>query len=301
MASACTLQSCFTGIESTKTVSLSREDKKILQPTPEEIFFKGVRPEPLSNWKKGKNFMAADNKALLIFDQQGLPTDPDSANIGGTIIRFEGIIPKYELDGTQTASIIFSSEGKQLRYNTGKLLSVADSQIMSDQIPMLIDLDMIDEAKKLLQGNKFWIKSPLWYDKNGKRIPGRKFVEVNIDDVRPGDLSFPLKIGFTDDKGAHAWIFMSYGNSGIETRLFQNLFFLTDLRKKYPAISDDVWDAICEGNVMTGMTKEECKLSLGNPDDVNRGHDYSQTLDLWLYSNGTALWFEDGVLTRFRK
>lgn len=300
-ASLCLFQSCFTGIESTKTVSLSREDRKILQPTPEETYFKGVKSEPLSMWKKGKSFIAADNKALLIFDQQGMPTDPENANLGGTILKFEEILPKYELDGTTTASIIFSANGKMFKYNTGKPMAAAQEQIMSDQIPMLIDLDMVKSAKDLLKGNKLWIRSHLWYDESGKRIPGRKFVEVTIDDVEPGDISFPLKIKFTDNKGTHACIFMSYGNSGIETRLFSNLFFISDLREKYPAISDETWNAICEGNVKTGMTKEECKLSLGNPDDVNRGHDYSQTLDLWLYSNGTALWFEDGILTRFRK
>jgi hypothetical protein len=48
------------------------------------------------------------------------------------------------------------------------------------------------------------------------------------------------------------------------------------------------------------MTKEECRLSLGNPAEVDTGHDYSQTLDLWKYNDGTTLWFEDGILTRIR-
>lgn len=292
--------SCFTGIESTKTVSLSREDKKILTPTPEEEYFKGVEPQPLSAWKKGKLFMAADNKTALIFDQQGLPIHPDSVGIGRKILSFNGIKPKLEPDGTQSVSLIFSENGKYYQYNTGKSSSLASEQVMSDQIPMMIDLDMVQEAKDLLLGNKLWIRSPLWYDEDGNRIQGKKFVGITVEDVLPGDIAFPLKLKFVDESGNEAWIFMNFGTSGTETRLFSNLFFLSDLRNKYPSIADDVWEVICKGGVKLGMTKEECKLSLGNPNDVNRGHDYSQTLDLWQYPNGTALWFEDGILTKYR-
>lgn len=295
------MTSCFTGIESTKKISLSREDRKILAPTPEEEYFKGVASQPLSEWKKGKQFMAADNKTLLIFSQHSLPIDPDSAGIRGNILYFEGIEPKMEPDGNTSASIIFKDDKSYYRYNSGKPMEKAGEMIFSDQIPMMIDLDMVKEADELLSGNKFWIRSPLWYDINGNRIPGKKFIEVTVQEVRPGDISFPLKLKFYDNKGNEGWIFMNYGNQGTETRLFSNLFFLNDIRKKFPSITDETWEYICEGRVKLGMTKEECKLSLGNPNDVSRGHDYSQTLDLWQYPDGTALWFEDGLLSRYRR
>lgn len=293
--------SCFTGIESTKKVSLSREDKKNLEPTQEEIYFQGVAPQPLSEWKKGKRFIAADNKTLLIFNQHGLPANPDSAHLGGTVLYFEGVDQKLEPDGSISASIIFHNSNSYYRYDSGKTFSEAPSLVMSDKIPMMIDLDMVDEAKELLTGNSYWIRTPLWYDKDGNRINGKKFVPVTISEVTSGTIAFPLKIKFKDSADNEAWIFMNYGNSGKESRSFSNLFFLTDIRKRYPSITDEVWDTICNGSVILGMTKEECKLSLGTPVDVNRGHDYSQTLDLWQYPNGTALWFEDGLLTRFRR
>ena len=49
-----------------------------------------------------------------------------------------------------------------------------------------------------------------------------------------------------------------------------------------------------------GMTKEECKLSLGNPTDVNSGHDWNSTIDFWQYPNGSYLRFQDGLLVSFR-
>ena len=83
-------------IESTKKVSLSREDKKLIAPSPEEEFFKGVSPLPLAEWQPGKRFIAADNKTILIFSQHGLPAEPDSARIGGKTLSFVRTEPKLE-------------------------------------------------------------------------------------------------------------------------------------------------------------------------------------------------------------
>lgn len=295
------LSSCFTGIESTQKVKLSREDRKNLEPTEEELYFKGVAPTPLSEWKPGKGFLAADNKTILIFNQHGLPSDPDVAALGGKILNFSGIEPKLEPDGSQSASIIFSDGTQSYRYDSGKPYSQAPQSVTSDKIPMLIDLEMVEMARKLLSGNTYWIRSPLWYDDIGNRIPGQKFVPVTISAVEPGNVAFPLKLHISSQEGNAAWIFMNFGNSASETRTFANLFYLSDIRKKYPSITDDVWEVICNGNFKTGMTKEECKLSIGTPTEVNRGADYTRAYDVWQYPNGIVLWFEDGILTRFRR
>ena len=166
---------------------------------------------------------------------------------------------------------------------------------------MMIDEKMIDYTRTLLMGKQLWTRSPLWYDEEGNRIPGRKFVPVTIEDVEAGTLVFPVKLKFIADDGSHAWMLMNFGNSTAESRAFANLFYLSDYRKNFPNITDEVWNLICRGEIEAGMTKTECNLSLGNPSEVDAGHDYSQTLDLWHYPNGTVLWFEDGILTRFRK
>ncbi len=292
--------SCFTGVEGTKKITLSREDRRTLTPTEEEKFFVGVQGSPLANWKTGKPFIAADDKAILIFDQQGLPPDPEAVGLGGKILYYEGTGSTVGPDGKNYTSIAFRYGDNRLVYNTGKSLEEA-LKLNSDQIPMLIDSDMVAEAKALLIGKQFWIRSSLWYDAVGNRIPGMKFIPVTITDVIPASVTFPLSIRFTYGNSEEARIFMNFGNSGTESRSFPALFSLSDIRKKYPMISDETWELICREKVRTGMTKEECKLSLGNPTEVNSGHDYSQTLDLWNYSDGTVLWFEDGLLTRFRR
>lgn len=294
------LSSCFTGVESTKKITLSRDDLKALKMSEEEEFFKTIAPIPLAEWKPGKKFIAADNRTALIFESEGLPVNPVSMNIGGDTLYFSGIVSRIAPDGNDYALIEFADGHNKLLYNTGKKSGPEAGQVMSDAIPMIIDLDMVASANNLLSGKKLWTKSPLWYDSLGNRIPGKKYVPVTITGVSPGSLVFPVKIAFTDENNAKAWMYMNFGRSGKESRSFANLFYLSDLRRKYPGIDDDVWQLICNGKVKSGMSKMECKLALGNPSEVESGRDYSQTLDLWNYPNGAVLWFEDGILTRFR-
>ena len=128
----------------------------------------------------------------------------------------------------------------------------------------------------------------------------KKYVEVTVSDVKPGSIAFPLKVCFVDESGKQAWAMLNFGNSGKESRSFSNIFSISNFRDKYPSVSDETWRLISNGRLAVGMTKLECKLSLGNPTEVDSGHDYTQTLDLWHYSDGSVLWFEDGLLTRFR-
>lgn len=84
--------------------------------------------------------------------------------------------------------------------------------------------------------------------------------------------------------------------SGVESRSFRNLFTLSDPKEKYPSILPEIWDAICDGHVRNGMTKDECRLAIGNPADSQSGHDWNSTIDIWSYPDGTFLRFQDGIL-----
>lgn len=300
LLSILSLSACFTGIEGTKKISLSREDKKALAPTPEEIFFPGIEGEPLQQWSEGKQFLAADDKAILVFERRSLPQGVEDAPLGGKKLSFNGILSKMDVSGTLVTQISFTDGLRYYVYNTGKPLDQAMTYIKSDQIPMLIDLNLVKKVKDKLVDHKLWTRSPLWYDDSEERIDGKRFVPVTIVDVVPGNMIFPLKIQIEEESGNKAWMFMNYGNSGTESRSFHNLFSLDNPKRHYPNVSDEVWKNICEGKIILGMTKEECKLALGNPTSVNAGHDYSQTLDIWTYDNGAVLWFVDGILSRFR-
>lgn len=297
----CNLTSCFTGIESTKKIHLSREDKKLANPSPEERFMNQIIASPLKDWDLGKDFYVTDDKALLIIvPQEGLrSTPPDS--IKGKILKFQGVESKMNAAGQLIVALAFTDDTYIYAYNTGKEFNDAMENLKSDQIPMLIDLAMVNETRNLLQGQKFWSRSPLWYDITGERINGKRFVPVTITDVTPGNNVFPLQIQILTEEGETAYMYMNYGNEDNESRAFANLFSFTDIRKRYPNIDNETWQFISEGKVKVGMTKEEVKLALGNPSDLNSGHDYSQTLDIWRYDNGQVLWFEDGRLVKIRR
>ena len=56
------------------------------------------------------------------------------------------------------------------------------------------------------------------------------------------------------------------------------------------------------GQIATYMTKEECRLSIGPPDNLERIPTYNGVREYWYYSNGTYLIFdEEGLLTTFRR
>ena len=48
------------------------------------------------------------------------------------------------------------------------------------------------------------------------------------------------------------------------------------------------------------MTKAECKLSLGNPNEVKKIPTYSGLREQWIYNSGAYLYFVDGLLSEYR-
>lgn len=296
--SLCFTVSCHTGIESTKTITLSKSERKQLEASPEERFMEGVKAPMLSEWREGKKFLVSDNRAALVFDPYSMSDGQEE--LGGKIIEYAGVTLKTTPGGADEAVVVFKNGSGSLQYSTGKNPNDAATSISSMDVPMLIDLELVDKVKDLLVGRKVWTRSQLWYDRNENKIDGRKFVPVEIVDVNPGTMVFPLKVDITDENGKPAMMYMNAGTAGIESRTFQNLFSLTDPKDRYPSIHEDVWELIQKGQVRLGMTKEECKLALGNPSDVNSGHDWNSTIDFWQYPNGSYLRFQDGLLVAFR-
>ncbi len=294
----CLTVSCHTGIESTKTITLSKSERKQLEASPEEKLMEDVKAPMLSEWKEGKKFLVSDNRASLVFDPYSMINDQEE--LGGKIIEYAGVTLKATPGGADEAVIVFKNGSGSLQYSTGKNTNDAATSISSMDVPMLIDLELVDKVKDLLVGRKVWTRSQLWYDRNENKIDGRKFVPVEIVDVNPGTMVFPLKVYLIDENGKPAMMYMNAGTAGIESRTFQNLFSLTDPKDRYPSIHEDVWELIQRGQVRLGMTKEECKLALGNPSDVNSGHDWNSTIDFWQYPNGSYLRFQDGLLVAFR-
>lgn len=291
---------CFTGIEGTKKIKLSKEDMRASVVSDEDNLLSSVSSEKLKDWKTGKPFLVADNKASLVFERE-VVTDDD---ISGETFYYDGLEQKQSLDGSLTTVIVFKNDkNEKFRYFTSKDNSKALETITSSEIPFLIDIDRVSQIKNILVGKKLWTVTSLWYDSDGNNVNGQKFVPVRIEDVKPGGSVFPVLISFSNqsdsnniDSPTQNYMYMNYGGDDGGSRKFKNLFTLKDPKSIYKNISDSNWKLIQQGKVVPGMTKEECRISIGSPSDVDKGHTHSTLLDVWKYSDGRVLRFADGIL-----
>lgn len=293
--------SCSTGIESTKKIKMTKEDAKLMVKTAEQTYTESLQGTPLSSWKEGKEFLAMSDRTLYIFEPTGLNNEPSGQALKGNILIFKGFDSYQTPDLREECILLFSDGQNTYRYRTGKPTATAMKEIESSKVPLISDLDLIAQWKEKLMGKTFWTKSNLWYDEKGDRCSGQKYTKVKIIDVVPTTGDFPMKVKIKDESGKEAFMQMNYTSDAYDSRNFASLFFISDPKTKYPKISEENWALIKDGKVGLGMTKEECKLAIGNPDEVNAGHNHSQTMDMWQYANGTYLMFTDGLLTRFRQ
>lgn len=280
---------------------MTKEDVKMMVKTPEQKFSESIGGIPLSQWKEGKEFMAMSDRTLQIFEPYGINLPNSDYRMEGKVLTFVGTDSHVNPDLKEECVIIFSDGATRLRYRTGKSTETAMNEIVSSKIPLMSDLDLIRLWEEKTKGSTLWTKSNLWYDAAGERIPGLKFAKVKVLEVLPSTGDFPVTLKISGDGGREAYLHMNYTSDLRDSRNFAAIFFLSDPKKKYPHISEEHWALIQQGKVAEGMTKEECKLSIGNPDEVRAGHNRSQTMDIWQYSDGTYLMFTDGLVTNYRQ
>ena len=280
---------------------MTKEDVKMMEKSPEQKFAESIQGIPLSEWNKGKQFLAMSDRTLYIFEPTGADADTPGLSLKGCVLTYTGLDSMLTPDLREECVVLFSDGDQTFRYRTGKDTSTALKDIDSGKLPLLADLALIHQWKEKLMGSTLWTRSNLWYDESGDRIPGLKFAKVIAKDVEPTSGDFPIRIRISSPDGKEGYLHMNYTSDTHDSRNFAAIFFLTDPKTKYPHIPDEHWLLIQHGRVGEGMTKEECKLSIGNPDEVNSGHNRSQTMDIWQYSDGTYLMFTDGLLTNFRQ
>ena len=293
--------SCSTGIESTKKIRMTKEDARLMAKSPEQKLAESIKGTSLSEWKNGKRFLAMTDRTLYIFEPSALNTEGSDDSFAGRTLTFIGLDSHINPDLREECVLLFSDGSRTYRHRTGKPTASALKEIDSAKLPLMADMDLIEQWKAKIQGATLWTKSNLWYDSDGSRIPGLKFAKVKVIDVETATGDFPIIIKIIGPNGNDGYLHMNYTSDLHDSRNFAAIFFLSDPKERYPHISKEHWDLIQRGRVGEGMTKEECKLSIGNPDEVRSGHNRSQTMDIWQYTDGTYLMFTDGLLTNFRQ
>ncbi len=292
----CLFQSCFTGIESTPKItfdgSIVENETSISE---EQKYLSNIKNETFNQWYKGKEFVVTDSKISLIFNNAN--NLPDS--IVGSIIKYQKYETSISVAGTAITNLYFTYNCDTLIYSINATPQEIASR-KSFNIPFTIQQSVITEVTHTMLNNTYYNITPLAYDSIGNTLNIQKFVPIKINAIKAGNHLYPIKVHYTSNNNSY-WVYMTIGNEIQSTRNFETLFFLTNPRKKYPHISDNHWNAITKNIVIIGMNKEECRLALGVPNQIERLPSNAGIFEHWKFNNGIQLLFEDGLLKEFRR
>lgn len=303
--------SCFTGVDSTPRISAGDvRHRQAADSTAEQIFVRDVVPPPPKTWTPGETRFLIDDEAPLqrIFDGTSAPTEC----MAGRMLTYQGIVSEPSLTGDSLTVIVLTDRaGNTFNYHSNVPAAAFDTVPRLD-IPFMINLGLVEQLNSLLRGNSYYIRTQHWYDGNGKDVYGLRHVQVTIDSVSPGTSLYPAAVYFHLNNeqlqqaasiapGDKRMVLMTAGHSLADNRNFDRLFSFKDPRRQYPDIQPDVWELIIRSRVRPGMSREECRLALGAPDETRQVPAHGSMRDIWQYSQGFYLIFEDGYLTNYRQ
>ena len=253
---------------------------------------------PCREWATGRTFIYLDSTLSPLLQPQ-YPLLPDSS-LRGKLFVFCGFTDA-SMWGGGTMDIVFECEGTRYYYKTGKTLDDIKNTAYTPLLPMLIAQDEVELARNLLVGRTLYARPAVWVDSLGNTCDGGRYCAVTVKDVEPGNGIYPMAFVIEDDE---AKTYRVYGSltqtSRLQAATFDRLFTFDNPRARYADISDKHWRLITHGEVAAGMTKDECRLSLGRPQRVREIPTYSGLNEEWYYNTGAYLFFEDGKLVRFR-
>lgn len=297
---AAALQGCFTGIESTPRITASDARRAGVKLTDENIFAQAVLPESPRSWAPGKQWKITDDKIGMLFAAwQG------GESLAGKTMSLACVDAAVSLTGDSVVRLSFAVPGiaPRLRYVTD--VRTSDWRMRpSFNIPFTVEMSAVATADSLMRGNTYYILTSLWTDGDGRATGGLHHIPVRIEGVRAGTEVLPLMVAFTPlgfgDNAPVQYVYMTYGTGYAASRNFDKLFSFSDPRQKYPLITDENWNRIVRSTVARGMTRNEVRLALGTPDNIDRGATRGGfQMERWSYSNGMYLVFEEDVLISY--
>lgn len=294
------LCSCYTATESVPTIK--EKDIPAHKPTPEELIMENnFVQQGCHTWSEGKAFISIEDRLSPVLRPEGNYGLIEGNMLGKTFF-YRGYRVENTYGDKDMVYLLYECDGNLYSYYTGKSLQEIIDMNYLPLLPSLIDADDVALARSLFAGKQLYILTDQWYDEGGELISGRHYVPVTVTEVQPGKSALPLALCFADDRGTQARVYISTKSSQKTQMLsFDRLFSYQNPRNEYPDISDEVWNAITEGRLIKGMTKTECRLSIGMPAESKKIPTYSGLKEQWLYNTGAYLFFSDGILEEFRQ
>lgn len=296
------MSSCFfTGVEHTGTITDKEVNRIITElETHQPASALTAYVDSLPSWRIGKRFYATDDQLRLLFERTA-DIDIDTIAFAGKYITYNGYETATSISGVKAVNIKFGDGTHNYTYKTSKSIDQFSPDFV---IPLLVDMDMVEHVAAQIVGHEVYIKTMIWYSEQDDYLfRGRQYIPVKIVDVKPGNKVLPLKVVFEtlDSEAQRAFVWISAPGATMHNRDFDSLFSLANPRNGYPDITDTRWKLITAGNVEEDMTKEECRLALGNPKRITPAPDQQGMREYWYYDGGGYLYFVDGLLKTFRR
>lgn len=299
LAVAAVATACFTGIESTPKITAGEVKRTTPAPTAENAFLNDVTNQNIDSWQPGKRFFVTDNKIAVALSVN----PPGERLVAGDTLRFSSISDYEGILGTPIAELTFTtSRGLTATFRADRSTNEL-RKLQGIKIPFTVEESVVEEIGRRTIGHDYWITTSDWLDTAMQPRRGRKFVKVRVVDVKPGNETYPALLKLVDNGHQPADTFamlITVGTGIASSQPFGSVFSFTDPHLRYPAVSDVMWKDICHGRVREGMTREEVRLSMGRPLNINRRPGYSSLHEIWTYEYGRTLIFEDGLLISSR-
>lgn len=131
------------------------------------------------------------------------------------------------------------------------------------------------------------------------RVHLPRYTILNIKKITPSSSGTLAVLSLEDKQRARYEIEVDLKYDVIvkNENFIEDLFGFGNIRKRFPGITERRWEIISRGELEEGMSTDECRLSIGNPIEIQIKKD--SRFETWFY-NGKTLEFESGTLLRFK-
>lgn len=292
----------------------SAEEKAIVKELTEEEKF--VRDNfdkiNIADWHRGMRFMAVYKKDIIDISKLKSKNGKGLHNYYHQIITVDTVLErKVECPKglcTRTYITFDTQDGNVLEYEYIGDRSELRNAKVGNSIEGIAYLKDVDTAKKMLLGKTLYamVNSGYYDVEDGKMRVAKikKFAPYIVQSIGVGNSECPVKIIAKNTDGTEIAFLVAF--SGVNkpycgfingNGYFYDVFMFLNPKLKYKNIPSSIWNLIMNGRVQRGMTKEQCRLSWGNPENINVTTGSFGTHEQWVYGLDSYLYFENGKLT----